>query len=168
MRAGGPAGLPRMLSGTAMVLAVSAALAIPAAAQRGATATGAFAFPSDSQTPITQADGDRFVHEVASISYTGGLTGIVHATDLLVTHSDGLVSGYGLETCHSCTIGGRTGSFTAVFTLQGSATGITGREKFVSAAGGLVGLRGGGRFDAGPAGNMYSYRYRFTPREAYR
>ena len=82
---------------------------------------------------------------------------------MLVIHSDGTVSGYGIETCHSCTIGGRTGSFTAVFTLHGSATGITGSEKFVSATGGLAGLHGDGRFDAGPAGNTYSYHYRFTP-----
>jgi Domain of unknown function (DUF4440)/Protein of unknown function (DUF3224) len=153
----------RLLSGTAMVLVVSAALAFPAAAQRGATATGAFTFLSDTQTPITHADGNTFVHEVASISYTGDLTGIVHANDLLIIHSDGSLSGYGTETCESCTIDGRTGSFTAVFTLHGSATGITGTEKFVNAAGGLVGLHGGGPFDAGPAGNAYSYAYRFTP-----
>jgi hypothetical protein len=153
----------RMLSGTSMVFAVSAALAIPAAAQPRATATGDFTFLSDTQTPITHADGNVFIHEVASISYTGDLTGIVHATDLLIIHSDGSLSGYGIETCESCTIGGRTGSFTAVFTLHGSATGIMGREEFVSAAGGLVGLHGGGPFDAGPAGNKYSYHYRFTP-----
>lgn len=153
----------RMLASTAMALAVSAALAIPAAADSRGTATGAFAFLSDTQTPVTQANGNSFVHEVASISYTGGLAGVVQATDLLVIHSDGSVSGYGIETCHSCTIGGRTGSFTAVFTLHGSATGITGSEKFVSASGGLLGLHGGGLFDAGPAGNTYSYHYRFTP-----
>ena len=153
----------RMLSGTAMVLAVSAALANPAAAHAQRTATGAFAFLSDTQTPIGQADGNRFIHEVASISYTGGLAGVVQATDLLVIHSDGSVDGYGIEACQTCTIGGRTGSFKAVFTLHGSATGITGTEEFVSAAGGLTGLHGGGSFDAGPAGNTYSYDYRFAP-----
>ena len=153
----------RMLSGTAMALAVSVALAIPAAAQRRGTATGAFTFLSDTRTPITQADGSRFFHEVATISYTGGLAGIVQATDLLVIHSDGLVSGYGIETCHSCTIGGRTGSFKAVFTFHGAATGIIGTEKFVSAGGGLAGLHGGGAFDAGPVGNAYSYDYLFAP-----
>ena len=166
MRLPTTAGL-RTLSGTAMILVVSAALAIPAAAQPRATATGAFTFLSDTQTPITQADGNRFIHEVASISYTGGLSGIVRATDLLVIHNDGSVSGYGIETCKSCTIGGRTGSFTAVFTLHGSATGITGSEKFVSASGGLVSLHGGGLFDAGPAGNTYWYDYRFSPRQAH-
>ena len=153
----------RLLSGTAMALTVSAALAMPAAAQRPATATGAFSFLSDTRTPIAQADGNTLVHEVASISYTGDLTGVVDATDLLIVRSDGSVNGYGVETCQTCTIGGRTGSLTAVFTLHGSAAGITGTEKFVSGTGGLAGLHGGGPFDAGPAGNAYSYRYRFTP-----
>jgi len=158
----------RMLSSTAIVLAASAALAIPAAADSHGTATGAFAFLSDTRTPIAQADGTRFFHEVASISYTGGLAGVVQATDLLVIHSDGSVNGYGIETCRSCTIDGRTGSFKAVFTFHGADTGITGTEKFVSAAGGLAGLHGGGAFDAGPAGNAYSYDYRFMPARPHR
>jgi hypothetical protein len=152
----------RMLSATSTVLAVSAALAIPAAAHSPGTATGAFTFLNDTQTPITDGYGNRFFHEVASISYTGGLTGIVQATDLLVVHGES-VNGWGIETCHSCTIGGRTGSFEAVFTFQGTATGITGTERFLSAGGGLAGLHGGGAFDAGPPGNAYSYHYRFAP-----
>ena len=72
----------RMLSGTAIALAVSAALAMPAAAHGGGTATGAFTFLSDTQTPIGQAGGNIFIHEVASISYTGGLTGIADVKDL--------------------------------------------------------------------------------------
>jgi uncharacterized protein DUF3224 len=153
----------RMLSGTAMVLAVSAVLAVPAAAQSRGTATGAFTFLGDTRRPIAQTDGSRFFHEVATISYTGGLTGIVRATDLLFIHKDGSVSGDGIETCEACTIGGRTGSFSAVFTFHGTATGIIGTEEFVSAGGGLTGLHGGGAFDAGPPGNAYSYDYRFAP-----
>jgi WD40-like Beta Propeller Repeat len=65
----------KMLSGTATALAVSAALAMPAGAHSGGTATGAFTFLSDTKTPIGQAGGDVFIHEVASISYTGGLPG---------------------------------------------------------------------------------------------
>jgi hypothetical protein len=153
----------KMLSGTATALAVSAALAMPAGAHSGGTATGAFTFLSDTKTPIGQAGGDVFIHEVASISYTGGLTGIADATDTVVAHSDGSVTGYGIETCHSCTIGGRTGAFTALFAFHGSSAGITGREIFISASGGLAGLHGGGPFQGGPAGNTYSYDYRFTP-----
>ena len=156
----------KMLSGTATALAVSAALAMPAAAHGGGTATGAFTFLSDTKTPIGQAGGNVFIHEVASISYTGDLTGIADADNIVIVHSDGSVTGYGIETCHSCTIGGRTGALTALFAFHGSSTGITGREIFISASGGLAGLHGGGPFQGGPAGNTYSYDYRFTSSRA--
>lgn len=156
-------GMRRILTATAMALAVPAVLAMPAAAHREATAVGAFTFLSDTQTPIGQAGGDLFIHEVASISYTGDLTGIADANDTIVVHSDGSLNAYGTETCLSCTIGGKTGSFIAVFAFHGSANGIAGREIFVSASGGLVGLHGGGPFQGGPAGNTYSYNYHFTP-----
>jgi hypothetical protein len=81
-----------------------------------------------------------------------------------VVHADGSVSGFGSETCHSCTIGGRTGSFTAVFASRSSGAGISGRETFVRGTGGLAGLHGGGTFEGTPAGNTYSYAYRFGPR----
>ena len=158
----------KMLLGTAMALAISGALAMPAAAHGGGTATGAFTFLSDTKTPIGQSGGNVFIHEVASISYTGGLTGIADAGDVLVVHSDGSVSGYGTETCHSCMIGGRTGSFTAVFAFHTTSTGIEGNEIFVSGSGGLAGLHGGGPFQGGPAGNTYSYDYRFTPARPHR
>ena len=129
----------RILSGTAMALMVSGAVAIPAAAHDRGTATGAFTFQSDTKTPIGEAGGNVFIHEVASISYTGGLVGIADADNIVIVHSDGSVTGYGAETCHSCTIGGRTGSFTAVFAFHGSSTGITGRKIFLSTSGGLAG-----------------------------
>src|ERR1700750_39786 len=153
----------RILSGTAMALIVSGAVAIPAAAHDRGTATGAFTFLSDTKTPIGQAGGAQFIHEVASISYTGGLTGIADADNIVIIHSDGSVAGYGTETCNSCTIGGRSGSFTAVFAFHSTATGVEGNEIFLSGSRGLAGLRGGGRFQGGPAGNTYSYDYRFTP-----
>ena len=158
----------RILSGVAMAVTVSAALAIPAAADTRGTATGALTFLSDTKTPIGQAGGNVFIHEVASISYTGDLTGIADADNIVIVHSDGSVTGYGIETCHSCTIGGRTGALTALFAFHGSSTGITGREIFISASGGLAGLHGGGPFQGGPAGNTYSYDYRFTSPRARR
>ena len=158
----------RMLLRTAMALAVSASVAMPAAAHPAGTATGAFEFLTDTKTPIGQAGGTQFIHEVASISYTGDLAGIAKATDLLIVHSDGSVSGYGTETCHSCTIGGRTGSFTAVFAFHSTSTGIEGNEIFVRGSGGLAGLHGGGPFQGGPAGNTYAYDYRFTPARPHR
>lgn len=152
----------RILSGVAMALTVSAALAIPAAADTRGTATGALTFLSDTKTPIGQAHGNLFIHEDASISYTGDLTGIAQASDTVIVHSDGSFIAYGSEVCHSCTIGGRTGTFTAVFAFHGDDSGVTGTEIFVSASGGLAGLQGGGPFSAGPAGATYSYHYRFT------
>ena len=153
----------RMLLGTAMALVVSAAVAMPAAAHPAGTATGAFEFLTDTKTPIGQAEGSQFIHEVASISYSGGLTGIADANDIVIIHSDGSVTGYGTETCNSCTIGGRSGSFTAVFAFHSTSTGVEGNEIFLSGSRGLVGLHGGGQFQGGPAGNTYSYGYRFTP-----
>ena len=159
----------RMLLGTTMALAVSAAVAMPAAAHGAGTATGAFDVSERHQDAHqVRPAATVFIHEVASISYTGGLTGIADANDIVVVHSDGSVTGYGTETCHSCTIGGRTGSFTAVFAFHGSSAGITGREIFLSASGGLAGLHGGGPFQGGPAGNTYSYDYRFTPARPHR
>ncbi len=158
----------RILLGTAMALVVSAAVAMPATAHPAGTATGAFEFLTDTKTPIGQAGGTQFIHEVASISYTGDLTGIADANNIVIIHSDGSVNGYGTETCHPCTIGGRTGSFTAAFAFHGSSAGITGREIFLSASGGLAGLHGGGPFQGGPAGNTYSYDYRFTPARPHR
>ena len=158
----------RILLGTAMALVVSAAVAMPATAHPAGTATGAFEFLTDTKTPIGQAGGTQFIHEVASISYTGDLTGIADANNIVIIHSDGSVNGYGTETCHPCTIGGRTGSFTAAFAFHGSSAGITGREIFLTASGGLAGLHGGGPFQGGPAGNTYSYDYRFTPARPHR
>ena len=158
----------RILLGTAMALVVSAAVAMPATAHPAGTATGAFEFLTDTKTPIGQAGGTQFIHEVASISYTGDLTGIADANNIVIIHSDGSVNGYGTETCHPCTIGGRTGSFTAAFAFHGSSAGITGTEIFLTASGGLAGLHGGGPFQGGPAGNTYSYDYRFTPARPHR
>jgi len=153
----------RILSGTAMAVMVSGAVAIPAAAHDRGTAAGAFTFLSDTKTPMGQAGGTQFIHEVASISYTGGLTGIADADNIVIIRSDGSVAGYGTETCHACTIGGRTGSFTALFAFHSTSTGVEGNEIFLGGSRGLAGLHGGGPFQGGPAGNTYSYGYRFTP-----
>ena len=154
----------RMLSGTAMVLAVSAALAIPAAADSRGTATGAFTFLSDTQTPITQVDGNRFVHEVASISYTGGLTGIVrrHRPARRSTAMDRSAA-MGSKRASRARSAAGLGRSRRCSRCTDPPPGSRGSEKFVGAAGGLVGLHGGGPFDAGPAGNTYSYDYRFAP-----
>lgn len=157
-----PSNTARMLFASIAIVAASAALAGPAAASTGGTAAGAFTFLDDTITPAGQAGGNVFLSEVATISYTGDLTGIADATDTIVVHADGSINGHGTETCGSCTIGGRTGSFTAVFTFHGSGGQINGRETFISSTGGLAGLHGGGQFEGSPTGNAYSYDYLFT------
>jgi Protein of unknown function (DUF3224) len=155
----------RLLFSLALV-AASTAFAVPAAASTRGRATGTFIFLQDTRTPVGEADGSQLLKEVATISYTGDLTGIASATDKLIVHADGSVNGHGTESCHSCTIGGRTGSFTAHFTFHGSAGQISGRETFIAGTGGLAGLHGGGRFQGSPTGNTYSYHYVFTRRAA--
>ncbi|MGZ4201293.1 MAG: DUF3224 domain-containing protein [Thermoleophilaceae bacterium] len=151
----------KLVSSTTAVLALSALFAIPASAHPAGVAAGSFSILDDQKTPIGQVGGNTFVHEVASIQYMGGLRGVVTATDTIVVHADQSIQAFGSETCHSCTIGGRTGSFTAVFAFHSTDTGIAGREVFIRGSGGLAGLHGGGTFAGTPAGNTYSYAYRF-------
>jgi hypothetical protein len=158
-----PSNTARMLLSSIAIVAASAALAGPAAASIGGTAAGSFTFVHDAVTPVGEAGGNVFLNEVATISYTGGLTGIANATDTIVVHADGSINGHGTETCGSCTIAGRIGSFTAVFTFHGSGGQISGRETFISSTGGLAGLHGGGQFQGSPPSLTYSYDYGFTP-----
>ena len=48
-------------------------------------ATGAFAFVSDVQTPIREADGNLLIQEFASISYTGGLSATLRTPEYAYT-----------------------------------------------------------------------------------
>ena len=153
----------RLAAGTAALLAAWVGFPHHAAASPPVTATGAFTFLNDTLTPIREADGNVFFNEVASISYTGDLAGVAAATDTLVVHSNGSINGHGTEVCSPCTIGGRTGSFTGFFSFHGSGGQITGHETFTAGSGGLVGLHGGGTFEGSPAGNTYSFTYRFSP-----
>jgi hypothetical protein len=64
----------------------------------------------------------------------GDLSGVVTVTDTIVGHGDGSLNEHGTDTCTSCTIGGRTGSFTAVFEFTGAngqplPIGAHGREE---------------------------------------
>jgi hypothetical protein len=153
----------RLASTTIVLCGVLAGFAHQAVASPPAAASGSFTFLSDALTPIRAADGNLFLHEVASISYTGDLNGIAAATDTILVSNNGSVSGHGTESCNTCTLGGRTGSFTAVFTFRGTGAQFAGHETFTSASGGLAGLHGGGTFAGTPLGDTYSYNYRFTP-----
>jgi hypothetical protein len=66
----------------------------------------------------------------------------------------------GTEVCGSCTIGGRTGSYIAAYSVTVSVSGVVaGHLTFTSGSGGLAGLQGEGTFTA----DTYSYNYRFAP-----
>jgi hypothetical protein len=53
------------------------------------------------------------------------VAGIVTVNELIVVHGDGALDKHGTKTCTSCTIGGRTGSFTATFVFHGSGGQFT-------------------------------------------
>jgi hypothetical protein len=146
--------------GAAAVLAGTLGQASSASAYpRGPmTACGTFAFLTRTLTPAgTAGDGAAIFDEAATIAYSGDLTGVVVAGDKVVVHPDGSLSGRGSETGSVCTIAGHAGGFTAVFEFSGTADRVTGRERFVSATGGLAGLRVDGTFEAGPGGNTYAF-----------
>lgn len=148
----------------ALLVASASIAASSTAARPAARATGSFTFLADTITPIGSADGNVFLSEDASVAYAGDLAGAVNDTDTLVIHSDGSLNGHGTEVCQSCTIGGRTGSFAAVFTLNGSPDGsVAGTLTITGAGGGLAGLHGQGAFLATETTNTYSLDYHFDP-----
>lgn len=151
----------RFVSSAALVIAILVGVVPRAAASRPVTATGAFTFVSDTQTPIGAASGDTYSDEVAAVSYKGALTGIALDTDTFVTHKDGSFTAQGSEVCAACTIGGKTGTFISLFMFAGSGTTYRGALIFTRATGGLAGLHGGGAFQGNTAGNTYSYAYWF-------
>lgn len=136
----------------------------PASAAPPMSASGAFTFGSDTFTPLRTADGNTFFTEDATLVYTGDLTGPASDTATTLVYSDGSFSSHGTEVCTACILAGRTGDFTAVFTLAGSPTGqYAGHETFVRGTGGLAGLHGGGTFQGNGTANTYSYHYFFAP-----
>ena len=156
----------RLLTIAASVVAVSAVLALPAAASPPATATGTFTTQVVSFNVFRETNGVAFVHEVDTDTYTGGLVGA--ATDTYTSRAvfaNGSQTGDGTEVCNSCTIGGRTGGYTAVFnfTIPAGGGNFTGTETFISGTGGLAGLHGGGSFQGDGITNTYSYSYHFDP-----
>ena len=149
-----------VVSSTAVVVAALAGCAPPAAASPSAVASGSYTFVQTSQTHIRTAGGDSFDLLVFSVTSVGGLTGVATDTFTAATHADGSVDAHGTEVCSSCTIGGRTGSYIAAFSLTGSAAGVlAGHLTFTSGSGGLAGLHGEGTFTV----DTYSYNYRFAP-----
>ena len=79
------------------------------------------------------------------------MSGTVNDVWTAVLHKDGSFETKGTETCSVCTIGSRTGSFSAQWVFTGAylpdGTGpYTGTLVFKSGTSGLAGLHGSGRF----------------------
>jgi hypothetical protein len=149
------------------VAACTGVFASSAAATAPLVASGMFTVPIDNFGPPRLADGNTFALEIATIDYSGDLTGLAPDTDTVLTYKDGSFRAHGTEVCTACTLGGSPGGFTAVFTYAGSptATGFqfTGHLTFTSGSGGLAGLHGQGTFQGNEVGNTYSYNYSFGP-----
>jgi len=155
----------RVLIASLSVVGALAGLALPAAASPSATATGNFTTQVVS-FDVHETGGVAFAHEVDIDTYTGSLVGA--ATDTYTSRTvfaNGSGGGHGTEVCNACTIGGRTGGYTAVFnfTIPAGGGNFTGTETFISGTGGLAGLHGGGSFQGDGITNTYSYSYHFDP-----
>jgi hypothetical protein len=160
--------LCKFVSGIAMSAALLAGLGAPAEASTPMTATGTFGFNLISSTSRTVGN-ISFYSTVASVPYYGGLTGTATDRETDIVDRNGSSVGYGTEVCTACTLGGRTGGYTAVYALAGlnyftTGVPVEGYLTFTSGTGGLVGLHGGGTF-GGTASNpgFYSYNYSFAP-----
>jgi hypothetical protein len=125
-----------------------------------ATATGTYT-GEFTDTLIREAGGNLFFSEVGLGAYDGDISGPFTDTDIYIVHSDGSYNAYGTEVGEGCTIGGRTGNFTARWAMTGTLTPFTasGHLTFTGGTGGLAGLHGEGDFSE----DSYSYNYHFEP-----
>jgi len=150
----------KLASSGAIVVALLAGWATPAAASQSAVAAGTYIFEPTSITHFRTAGGNSFDRLVATVTSVGGVTGIATDTETDVTHADGSINAHGTAVCDSCTIGGRAGSYVAVYSLTVSVAGVVdGHLTFTSGSGGLAGLHGEGTFTI----DAYSYNYHFGP-----
>ena len=149
----------------ALLSVIALGFATPAFAQTPDTATGTFMLVDLANRTITlnrTADGNQFLSVRRETPlYSGGLSGVAVDDYALIIHPDGSINGHGIEPCSPCTIGGRTGSYTATFSLTGTTAHASGRLTFQTASGELAGLHGGGTFEGGASGS-YEYKFNFT------
>jgi hypothetical protein len=151
------------------VAAVVAGFSPPAQASTPMTATGTFGFIPISSTVIRTVGNISVYAVVGSVPYYDALTGTATDRETDIVRRNGSFVGYGTEVCTSCTLGGRTGGYTAVYTIAGlnyliTAVPFEGYLSFTGGTGGLAGLHGGGTF-GGTTSNpgFYSYNYFFAP-----
>src|SRR5690348_818473 len=108
------------VTATRKILAVSfGAIAASASAPTGTTASGTLL--SHTQNLIRAADGNFIFSAPDIVALSGGVTGIVTDTYTPTAHPDGSIAGHGIETCSTCTIGGRTGGYTEAFSFTATA-----------------------------------------------
>jgi hypothetical protein len=136
----------------ALWFALVGALASPAWADAPTRASGTFTAHSDVLQPFRTADGNTAYHAVDTVTFSGAISGTATDTYTLTVHRTGLITGQGTETCAACTVGGRTGGYTAVFSFSGTLAQFAGHLTVVEATGGLTGLRGEGTFQGDATG----------------
>jgi hypothetical protein len=80
-------------------------------------------------------------------------------------NSDGSFTAHGTTVCTGCTIGGRTGDFTAVTEIRGPSLffGVRGLATITSASGGLAGLHGTVDFGGSSLAGTDTFSYHFDP-----
>jgi hypothetical protein len=149
------------------VAAVIALLSVPLVAWAGpptqTTANGTLL--SHQQTLVRSADSNLTFNAVDTVAFTGGIDGTVTDTYTFTVHPDGSINGHGIETCGACTIGGRSGAYTEVFSFTATANFATfeGTFTLLTSSGGLSGLRGQGTFQGGGFSETIRLNYQFEP-----
>src|SRR5579863_9902828 len=145
----------RLVASAAVMIAVFAGFVAPVAASSHSVAAGSFSFVLLSNTVRTAGPNLIITERAEAIYYSGPLIGTAIDNDTYIVRADGSLTGAGTEDCAVCTLGGQTGSYSAVFTFTENG----GRLQFISGTGGLAGLHGGGTFTL----DTYSYPYWFGP-----
>jgi hypothetical protein len=145
-------------AGVLATLAATAVVSTAFAGGAGTTGAGTFTFASD----YTAAQSKSLNVEISQFTYKGALAGIAVDYGTMSAAADGSFKGSGKEYCAACTIGGKTGAFTAEYTYSGSGVTYRGRLTFTRGYGKLAGLEGGGSFGGNVKTNANTYRYSYT------
>jgi hypothetical protein len=149
-----------------VLVSVAAVVGPGSAAWAGppAIATGTFdCGPSITTIESTHTAGGNTIRTftAAGCVYAGEVTGTFTLYATRVIHSDGTFVDHGTLVCTGCTIGGRTGDFTAAYAYDE----VDGIVTTMSATGGLTGLHAQAHFERNPPSRSgtISWRYSFEP-----
>jgi hypothetical protein len=155
----------KFLLGIPVLAAALVVFATPAGAGPPATARGTYtATAPPVVTNIRTAGGNTFVTQLIPAVYAGDLTGRYVLAGTAHVRNDGSFTAHGSLVCTDCTIGGRTGDFTAAINIFGSSLeDAWGTLTVVSASGGLAGLKARADFQGSAAFGTIAYDYGFEP-----